>query len=86
MISVKSGIECRSVILGHVQRGGKPSAFDRNLGTNFGAKAVEHLMQGETGVVGYRNGKYIFVPIDEAFKPTRKFNMDEYILAQRLSF
>ncbi len=86
MISVKSGIECRSVILGHVQRGGKPTAFDRNLGTNYGAKAVERLMQGECGVVGYKAGKYIFVPINDAFNGNRKFNIDEYILAQRLSF
>ncbi len=86
MISVKSGIECRSVILGHVQRGGSPTAFDRNLGTNYGAKAVERIMQGESGVVGYRNGKYIYVPIEDALNGTRKFNMEEYILAQRLSF
>lgn len=86
MITVKSGLECRSVILGHVQRGGSPSAFDRNLGTNYGAKAVEKLMQGECGVVGYRNGKYIFVPIEDAFKQTRKFDIEEYLLAQRLSF
>lgn len=86
MITVKSGLECRSVILGHVQRGGSPTAFDRNLGTNFGAKAVEKIMQGESGVVGFRGGKYIFVPIEDAFKQVRKFNIDEYLLAQRLSF
>ncbi|MBR7172312.1 MAG: 6-phosphofructokinase [Clostridia bacterium] len=86
MITVKSGLDCRSVILGHVQRGGSPSAFDRNLGSNFGAKAVERIMQGECGVVGFRNGKYIFVPIEDAFKQTRKFDMDQFILAQRLSF
>lgn len=86
MITVKSGLDCRSVILGHVQRGGSPTAFDRNLGTNYGAKAVERIMQGESGVVGFRGGKYIFVPIEDAFKQVRKFDMDEYILAQRLSF
>lgn len=86
MITVKSGLECRSVILGHVQRGGSPTAFDRNLGTNYGAKAVERLMQGECGVVGYRGGKYIYVPIEDAFKQTRKFDIEEYLLAQRLSF
>ncbi len=86
MITVKSGLDCRSVILGHVQRGGSPTAFDRNLGTNYGAKAVEKIMQGESGVVGFRGGKYIFVPIEDAFKQSRKFDMDEYILAQRLSF
>lgn len=86
MISGKCELDCRSVILGHVQRGGSPSAFDRNLGTNYGAKAVAHIMQGECGVVGHRGGKYIFVPIEEAFKQTRKFDIDQYILAQRLSF
>lgn len=86
MISSKCGLDCRSVILGHVQRGGSPSAFDRNLGSNFGAKAVSCLIQGECGVVGYRAGKYIFVPIDDAFKQTRKFDINQYILAQRLSF
>lgn len=86
MISMKCGIECRSVILGHVQRGGSPTAFDRNLGTQCGARAVDMLLQGECGVVGYRNGKIIFVSIEDALHGTRKFNMDQYMLAQRLSF
>ena len=51
MIQVKSGIECRSVILGHVQRGGDPSAFDRSFGTKCGAKCVDMLLQGECGAV-----------------------------------
>lgn len=86
MIQMKSGIECRSVILGHVQRGGDPSAFDRNLGTRFGVRCVDALLQGESGVVGLRNGKYIFVSIDDALHGTRKFNTEDYLLAQRLSF
>lgn len=86
MIQVKSGIECRSVILGHVQRGGDPSAFDRSFGTKCGAKCVDMLLQGECGAVGIRNGKYIYVPIEDALNGTRKFNMEDYILAQRLSF
>lgn len=86
MISIKCGIECRSVILGHIQRGGSPSAFDRNLGTQCGARCVDMLMQGECGVVGYKNGKMIFVSIEDALHGNRKFNMDQYMLAQRLSF
>ena len=86
MITVKSGLDCRSVILGHVQRGGSPSAFDRNLGTRFGAKCVDMLMHGECGAVGHRGGKYIYVPIEDALKGNRKFNMEEFLLAQRLSF
>ena len=61
MIQQKSGIECRSLILGHVQRGGTPTAFDRNLGSLYGEKCVEMILQGECGAVGYRGGKIIFV-------------------------
>lgn len=86
MIQAKSGIECRSVILGHVQRGGDPSAFDRNLATRCGAKCVDMLLQGESGAAGFKNGKIIFVPIEDAINGTRKFNMELYVLAQRLSF
>ena len=86
IITKKCDIECRPVILGHTQRGGTPTAFDRNLGTWYGAKAVDALMQGESGAVGYRGGKYVLVSFDDAFNGKRKFNADEYILAQKLSF
>lgn len=86
MITVKCGIECRSLILGHVQRGGTPTAYDRNLATRYGAKCVDMLMQGVPGAVGLKNGKLIYVPIEDALHGNRKFNIDEYNLAQRLSF
>ncbi len=86
MIQMKSGIDSRSVILGHVQRGGDPSAFDRAFGSKCGAKCVDMLLQGESGAVGIKNGKYIYVSIKDALHGTRKFNMEDYILAQRLSF
>ncbi len=86
MIATKTEMDCRAVILGHVQRGGMPSVFDRNLGSRCGAKCVDMLIQGESGAAGMRNGKIIFVPIDDALHGSRKFDADEYILAQRLSF
>ena len=86
MIVMKCGIECRSVILGHVQRGGTPTAFDRNLGSRFGARGVDMLMQGVSGAVGFKGGKLIEVSIDDALHGKRKFNVDEFNLAQRLSF
>ena len=86
MVQQKSNIECRTVILGHVQRGGTPTAFDRNLGSLLGAKCVEMLLQGESGASGYKNGKIIYVPIEDALSGTRKFDMNKYNLAQRLSF
>jgi phosphofructokinase-like protein len=59
--------ECRSVVLGHLQRGGSPNAFDRMLGTNFGACAVRALANGETGkMVALQAGTIVTVPLSEA--------------------
>jgi len=59
--------ECRSVVLGHLQRGGSPCAFDRMLGTNFGACAVRALADGETGkMVALQAGTIVTVPLSEA--------------------
>lgn len=60
------GFEFRSTILGHVQRGGAPGAFDRLLATRFGAAAVDRLACGEYGqLVGLVNGTVGFTPLDE---------------------
>ncbi len=85
-IEEKCKIECRAVILGHIQRGGSPSAFDRNLATKFGVVAVDELIKGESGVVGYKNGKYIYVTIEKALSTKQQFNIGDYMLAERLSF
>ncbi|KXK02858.1 MAG: 6-phosphofructokinase [Acidobacteria bacterium OLB17] len=61
------GKESRCVVLGHLQRGGSPNAFDRMLGTNFGACAARALANGETGrMVALQAGTVITVPLDEA--------------------
>jgi len=49
VIEKETGIESRSVVLGHIQRGGTPTAFDRVLGTRYGLKAVELAMAGQFG-------------------------------------
>ena len=85
-IEEKCKIECRAVILGHIQRGGSPSAFDRNLATKFGVVAVDELIKGESGVVGYKNGKYIYVTIEKALSTKQQFNIGDYMLAEKLSF
>src|SRR5688572_20367954 len=46
-----TGRETRCVVLGHLQRGGRPNAFDRMLATNFGSSAVRALARGDTGVM-----------------------------------
>lgn len=62
-----TGKETRCVVLGHLQRGGRPNAFDRMLATNFGTVAVRALMNGETGVmVALRASKIETVPLGSA--------------------
>jgi 6-phosphofructokinase 1 len=60
-----AGHEVRFTVLGHVQRGGSPTSFDRLLGTRFGAAAVDNLMAGNTGVmVGVRGGAIVTVDFE----------------------
>jgi phosphofructokinase-like protein len=62
-----TGKETRAVVLGHLQRGGTPNAFDRMMATNFGACAVRALAAGERGVmVALRASQVITVPLLEA--------------------
>ncbi|MFN6965118.1 MAG: 6-phosphofructokinase [Pyrinomonadaceae bacterium] len=62
-----TGKESRCVVLGHLQRGGSPNAFDRMLGTSFGTCAVRALSGGETGkMVALQAGQVITVPLSEA--------------------
>jgi 6-phosphofructokinase 1 len=59
--------DIRETVLGHVQRGGTPTAFDRVLATQFGVKAAEMVMEGEFGrMVAYKNNDIVSVPISDA--------------------
>ncbi|MBU3228107.1 6-phosphofructokinase [Clostridium algidicarnis] len=81
-----TGIEARATILGHIQRGGSPTAFDRVLASKLGYKAVEVLMEGRSSrVVGIRDGKVVDLDIKEALAIPRKFDEDLYKMAQILS-
>lgn len=62
-----TGKETRCVVLGHLQRGGRPNAFDRMLATNYGSCAVRTLVDGKRGMmVALQAGDVITVPISEA--------------------
>jgi 6-phosphofructokinase len=62
-----TGKETRCVVLGHLQRGGRPNAFDRMLATNFGSCAVRALARGERGVmVALQAADVVTVPISDA--------------------
>ncbi|MFH1752875.1 MAG: 6-phosphofructokinase [Candidatus Omnitrophota bacterium] len=72
-IEENTGYEVRFVILGHVQRGGSPSAFDRVLGSALGAEAVEAMLrEKKSGMVGMVGGDYSFVDFKTACKKDMK--------------
>ena len=71
-IAQRSGKETRSCVLGHLQRGGAPTALDRILGARFGVKAVQLANEGHFGsMVSYRNYQVRHVPIAEAVNRLR---------------
>jgi len=80
------GFEVRVTILGHVVRGGSPTAFDRLLASRMGVKAVQLLLEGKSGVmVGLNNGKITPVPLEEVGTKTHGPNLEYYDMAQMLS-
>jgi 6-phosphofructokinase 1 len=82
-----TGIETRATILGHIQRGGSPSAFDRVLASEMGAHAVELLVQGKTSrVIGTKGGEIIDLDTIEALNFKRTFNEKLFDVARVLSY
>ena len=83
LIEKETGYETRVTVLGHVLRGGSPSAFDRVLGTRFGVKAVELVMAGEFGnMVCLRGNKIVSVPIEQAVKQLKMVDKELYEIAK----
>ncbi|WP_243385418.1 6-phosphofructokinase [Bacillus kexueae] len=82
----KFGLETRVSVLGHIQRGGSPTGFDRVLASRFGAKAVELLLEGKGGrCVGIVNGELVDHDIIEILKEKSEPTMDLYTLSKQLS-
>ncbi len=82
-IEKRTGFETRVTVLGHIQRGGSPTAFDRILGTRFGVKAVELVKSKKFGkMVALRGGKVIDVPLEEAVSALKTIDMDLYDMAK----
>lgn len=85
-IEEKTGIETKLTILGHIQRGGSPTAFDRLMASRMGGKAVELLMQGKSGrALGIKGNNIIDVDILEAITMKKELNNEIYELARILS-
>ena len=71
------GYDVRVSVLGHMQRGGPPSCFDRVLASRMGVKAVESLLEGKTNfMVGLLDSKMELTPLDNAIKGKTKINLE----------
>ncbi len=76
-VSERLGVDHRVSILGHVQRGGSPTSFDRGLASRMGRAAIDALASGETdGMVGLQCGRIALVPLEETWKETRPVDLD----------
>lgn len=80
------GFHTRVTILGHIQRGGSPTAYDRLLASRMGVRAVEALMEGTHGVMVGLKGKGIdFIPISDVISNKRKVNMEYFHMVKVLA-
>jgi 6-phosphofructokinase 1 len=80
------GFELRVTTLGHVQRGGRPSAFDRLLATRLGAAAVEAIDRGEAGLlVGFQRGEVSTTPLSEVARVKKTLDLRLLDLARVLA-
>ncbi|GAL77486.1 6-phosphofructokinase [Algibacter lectus] len=71
------GYDVRVSVLGHMQRGGSPSCFDRVLASRMGVKAVDSLLEGKSNyMVGLINNKMQLTPLDNAIKGKTKINLE----------
>ena len=78
-----TGIETRVTILGHVQRGGSPTAYDRILATRFGVRAVDAVKKKQFGkMVALRAEEIIMVDLEEAVLESKKVDMKLYEIAK----
>ena len=84
-IEEATGIETRATILGHLQRGGSPTARDRVCASVMGAYAVDTIVKGgRNRLIGYKNGHVYDIDIEEAFSIQKSIDDYEYEVAQIL--
>ena len=85
-VKARVGMESRVVVLGHIQRGGSPTARDRVLAGRLGAAAVERLMAGKAGVmVGEVAGELVYTPFRETWEKTKALDRARLELVGRLA-
>lgn len=83
IIEQGTGFETRVTVLGHLLRGGTPSAYDRILGTKFGAKAIDLIKQRKFGyMVSLRGNKIIAIKIEKIIGKIKRVDKNTYKIAQ----
>lgn len=80
------GYSVRVTVLGHIQRGGSPTSFDRTTASRLGYAAVEALLDGQkSAMVGLQNGEVVLVPFRKAIKLHKKINREMLKMSEVLS-
>ena len=78
--------DARVTILGHIQRGGSPTAIDRILASRMGEAAIEAILDGQRNVmIGIENGKIVYVPFAKAVRHNKGINRADIDLVKILS-
>ncbi|MFQ5456123.1 MAG: 6-phosphofructokinase [Nitrospirota bacterium] len=82
-IEKRLGFETRHVVLGHLQRGGSPTAYDRILGTRYGISAVELIREGKFGkMLAFQCNKIVAIELEEGVKQIKTVDMETYRIAE----
>jgi len=83
VLEKKTGIETRATILGHIQRGGSPTAYDRVLGTRFGVYAVNMIKDGKFGrMAALKGARIVDIPIEDAVSKLKTVDEEFYDTAR----
>jgi ATP-dependent phosphofructokinase / diphosphate-dependent phosphofructokinase len=82
-LETKTGKEARTVVLGHIQRGGTPTAFDRVLATRFGLQAIDAVHEGDFGkMVALQGTRIVRVPLAEGTRELKTVPLERYTEAE----
>ena len=82
-VEKRTGFETRVTVLGHLQRGGTPTAFDRVLGTRFGIAAIDLVQQGNFGnMVSLQGNEIVSIPLSDAVDTLKVVDQEFYDLAR----
>ena len=86
ILKKEANVDTRVSVLGHIQRGGSPSARDRVIASQYGARAVEALLEGKrSAAIGMRNHKVVDYNLEEVFTKREKLDLSLLDLAETLS-